>query len=782
MQRGLIAAFLGSAVAFVALAVWLVLSGRPGDAPARVEAPDPQPVAPLAESVEPSRDQISPVEPAAPVPELAEVTPPAGPDPDQTVLELTEDVPDVVARPPTPVEDTTPAGRETLVIDVVRVDPEGRTVIAGRAAPSTRVEILLDGAVIGREDTDSTGSFVSILTLPPSAEPRELRLRSPLPPEQAWRAPMGPPIRAVVADAVPVAASAPDIANAAEAPVAPAVSDGGSDRPAQASHSAAPRWISVAPAGPVDPIGSIFRPANVSGAVARSDPVSAQRTASRPDAPVPIPWLTVPELRHLPEAATLDEVAPSHTAQPGAPIFGLDESDLAISGQASDPQARTAAPRALWRPFGPNRALRRPPMVGEDAVSADDLPLPEGLRRVRPELAGRAVGPVWRLPPGGRASDWPDRSGRRLQPDARLRQSAPPAGPRFVPAIPRYGDAPQRPHVLPGRPGTLATALSAEMITLLAAEPPRPARTVHIVAMASDDSAVGAVPAGPAAPPTPRLGLPAARAELAPSLGHMRLRAAGTVPEPRRLVRASPRTISAGWIAPTQRRRLVVPAKPDLAPLLYQEQISAAARSAEPRFVLSAPVLILPVAGTDQAPLLVQPKAASVAVLQTPEPRAPGLVVESMTHPDGGAVTVRGHARPDHAVRLYVNALYETETAVARDGSWMLSMPREAGEAARLLRFDEIDRNGAVTARVEVPFTYSRGDAALRLSQREVEIQRGDHLWRLAEQHYGEGLRYSLIFEANAELIRDPDLIYPGQVFRVPEFVPDTEPLQARTR
>ena len=44
-------------------------------------------------------------------------------------------------------------------------------------------------------------------------------------------------------------------------------------------------------------------------------------------------------------------------------------------------------------------------------------------------------------------------------------------------------------------------------------------------------------------------------------------------------------------------------------------------------------------------------------------------------------------------------------------------------------------------------------------------------LLRIAEQFYGEGIRYSLIYGANTELIRDPDLIYPGQEFSIPELV-----------
>jgi nucleoid-associated protein YgaU len=41
-------------------------------------------------------------------------------------------------------------------------------------------------------------------------------------------------------------------------------------------------------------------------------------------------------------------------------------------------------------------------------------------------------------------------------------------------------------------------------------------------------------------------------------------------------------------------------------------------------------------------------------------------------------------------------------------------------------------------------------------------------LWSLARQRYGSGFEYTLIYEANKDQIRDPDLIYPGQVFTLP--------------
>lgn len=48
-------------------------------------------------------------------------------------------------------------------------------------------------------------------------------------------------------------------------------------------------------------------------------------------------------------------------------------------------------------------------------------------------------------------------------------------------------------------------------------------------------------------------------------------------------------------------------------------------------------------------------------------------------------------------------------------------------------------------------------------------VQRGDSLSKTAKRYYGDAMKYPVLFEANREIIKDPDLIYPGQVLRVPK-------------
>jgi nucleoid-associated protein YgaU len=49
-----------------------------------------------------------------------------------------------------------------------------------------------------------------------------------------------------------------------------------------------------------------------------------------------------------------------------------------------------------------------------------------------------------------------------------------------------------------------------------------------------------------------------------------------------------------------------------------------------------------------------------------------------------------------------------------------------------------------------------------------ITVQPGYTLWGIARATYGKGIAYVKVFEANRDQIRDPDLIYPGQVFTLP--------------
>ena len=50
-----------------------------------------------------------------------------------------------------------------------------------------------------------------------------------------------------------------------------------------------------------------------------------------------------------------------------------------------------------------------------------------------------------------------------------------------------------------------------------------------------------------------------------------------------------------------------------------------------------------------------------------------------------------------------------------------------------------------------------------------ITVQPGSTLWAIARSRYGSGALYTRLYAANKDSIRDPNLIYPGQVFALPD-------------
>ncbi len=79
------------------------------------------------------------------------------------------------------------------------------------------------------------------------------------------------------------------------------------------------------------------------------------------------------------------------------------------------------------------------------------------------------------------------------------------------------------------------------------------------------------------------------------------------------------------------------------------------------------------------------------------------------------------------------------------------------------------DAGAAGAAAPASPVPKAAGADATIESIATARVTRGDNLWNISRFRLGDGLRYTQIYAANSEQIRDPNLIYPGQVFVVPQ-------------
>ncbi|MGF1659396.1 MAG: LysM peptidoglycan-binding domain-containing protein [Rubrimonas sp.] len=202
------------------------------------------------------------------------------------------------------------------------------------------------------------------------------------------------------------------------------------------------------------------------------------------------------------------------------------------------------------------------------------------------------------------------------------------------------------------------------------------------------------------------------------------------------------------------------------------QRIELAARAPDGALSVSAaPVFVAPPRSDDgdaPAPLVIRADAEGVEVVQRPVAAGPvgGVTLETVSYGADGVVEMGGRAEGLQRVRIWADALLIAETVADPDGRWMARAEQGLAPGRYTLRVEALDEDGAVTAVASSPFT--RENAAGAPAPGQIVVQPGDSLWRIAHATYGRGVRYTVIYEANAGRIRNPDLIYPGQVFTLP--------------
>jgi nucleoid-associated protein YgaU len=214
-----------------------------------------------------------------------------------------------------------------------------------------------------------------------------------------------------------------------------------------------------------------------------------------------------------------------------------------------------------------------------------------------------------------------------------------------------------------------------------------------------------------------------------------------------------------------------VPRSPS-APLIAQPSATAAdsrMASAEAHSASGGPAsgpvaMLLPQPDGGAAPRLLQGPSEPAAARPG---QAPRLGLDAVDYDDAGAMRFTGTAPPGAAVRVYVGERHAGDAVADPEGRWSLT-PRQAPPLGRnMLRLDQVAAAGMVAARIEVPFQRDHVPESVFRDGRVV-VQPGHSLWHIARQAYGEGVRYTVIYQANRDQIRDPDRIYPGQLFTLP--------------
>ena len=171
--------------------------------------------------------------------------------------------------------------------------------------------------------------------------------------------------------------------------------------------------------------------------------------------------------------------------------------------------------------------------------------------------------------------------------------------------------------------------------------------------------------------------------------------------------------------------------------------------------------------------------------LQNNAPKVLDVIIDAISYDEEGEVLLTGRGIEDQHIRIYVDNKPIKTSSIKADGTWSLDL-EEIDAGVYILRIDQLDSDGVVTSRTETPFQKETSDVAKKMAALQnnnnkesspnvgiglstVIIQPGYTLWAVAKKTYGLGMQYVRIYHANKDQIRDPDLIYPGQIFKLPE-------------
>ena len=282
-------------------------------------------------------------------------------------------------------------------------------------------------------------------------------------------------------------------------------------------------------------------------------------------------------------------------------------------------------------------------------------------------------------------------------------------------------------------------------------------------------------------------------------------------------------TQSNGTVVTSDQQVIIAPVQPAAVAVAADAATSQTAQSQPASTDASAQ------ASAASAPAVLLSDSTGLRVLQPATAADPtrtgGVVLDVISYTSLGDVLLQGRATASADVLIYLDNAAVTSTPVDADGIWSIGLPG-VSPGIYTLRLDEVDKTGKVLSRIETPFKREDRDevaaiaaasapaaaaptqsattdaassdaapattdkvaaataeaptteptaaaapapAPANATVRVVTVQPGNTLWAIARESYGEGPLFVKVFEANRDRIRDPDLIYPGQIFELPQ-------------
>ena len=143
-----------------------------------------------------------------------------------------------------------------------------------------------------------------------------------------------------------------------------------------------------------------------------------------------------------------------------------------------------------------------------------------------------------------------------------------------------------------------------------------------------------------------------------------------------------------------------------------------------------------------------------------------GLTLDIVEHLDNNSLTLTGRTKPNSTVSLFFSDNFIEDSLSDKNGNWKMELDN----------FKLIDNDLMITTEIEgqkIKLKTRIFDKKIDpdfILEKEITVKDGNSLWRIARKTLGGGIYYSEIYKNNIKEIENPDLIFPGQVFNIPNL------------
>ena len=143
-----------------------------------------------------------------------------------------------------------------------------------------------------------------------------------------------------------------------------------------------------------------------------------------------------------------------------------------------------------------------------------------------------------------------------------------------------------------------------------------------------------------------------------------------------------------------------------------------------------------------------------------------GLALDSSEHFDNEKLRLKGRSIPNAEIQIFISKKLIGKSIADAQGNWEFSINEIVFENYEL-EIKSTFENNILSLKTEI--LNGKIDSKL-FFEKEIIVENGNSLWRIARKTLGGGILYAEIYKNNKKIINDPDLIFPGQVFKIPNL------------